>query len=156
MGLIMLLTRRGNPGLHGRKSFQWARFMSRVVNSLDERIKLDLLSRDVHQVRAAELLDDVYLHLAGEKHLEKPSLYLYGGVGTGKSMLMDLLYDTCGSIPSQRVHFHEFMLDVHARIHKLQRDTRGTEGDVLPKLTQQIAQQTQLICFDEFQITDIA
>ena len=68
-------------------------------------------------------------------------------------MLMDTLYEAC-SAHGRRVHFHEFMLEVHTRIHQLH--SRGTKGDVLPLLVREIAEQSKLLCFDEFQVTDVA
>ena len=81
-------------------------------------------------------------------------LYIFGGVGGGKSMLMDLFYDTVPVAAKQRVHFHAFMRDVHAQLHEWRR--LGQEDrDPLTRLAQKIAQETWLLCFDELQVLDI-
>ena len=99
-------------------------------------------------------------------------MYIHGPVGVGKSFLMDLFYasvtvpddDSCcnndshshkhAKITKRRVHFHEFMLDVHHRIFAYKQ--KHPRGDAIPIIAQQLAQEAQLLCFDEFQVTDIA
>lgn len=80
-------------------------------------------------------------------------LYLWGGVGRGKSMLMDLMADAAGDIPCRRVHFHEFMQEIQAGLHAAR--GRGEQDTVRP-VAEAVAAQTRLLCFDEMQITDIA
>ncbi len=86
-------------------------------------------------------------------------LYMWGGVGRGKTMLMDLYYEVTVIQRKRRVHFHEFMTDVHERIHEhRQAHKRGeVKGDdpILP-VANQIAAETRLLLFDEFSVTDIA
>ena len=84
-------------------------------------------------------------------------LYMYGGVGVGKSLLMDTFFDVAPIEPSRkrRVHFHEFMLEVHRRMHELRRDNPAM-GDPVPYVAYDISAATQLLCFDEFQVTDVA
>ncbi len=92
-------------------------------------------------------------------------LYLYGGVGRGKSMLMDLFHDLAPLKTKKRVHFHEFMLDVHARMkewrgfsgkERIAHGGKPTEDDPIPPVARQIALEATLLCFDEMQVTDIA
>ncbi len=81
-------------------------------------------------------------------------LYLWGGVGRGKSMLMDLFFDHAPVAQKKRVHFHSFMRDLHARIHQLR--TAHPEGyDPLPPLAAALAREAWLLCFDEMQVNDI-
>ena len=82
-------------------------------------------------------------------------LYLVGEVGRGKSMLMDLFFDTAEVARKQRIHFHHFIQNVHARIHAY-RKVHPDASDPIPPLADQIAAESALLCFDEFQINDIA
>lgn len=91
-------------------------------------------------------------------------LYLHGSVGCGKTMLMDLFYDEIPVEKKQRVHFHSFMLDVHSSIHKFKarlpprdpKSIRAQPYDPIPPVAEEISSQWWLLCFDEFQVTDIA
>jgi len=97
-------------------------------------------------------------------------MYIHGPVGVGKSFLMDLFYASVSvpddnscctndshkhiNITKRRVHFHEFMLSVHHRIFAYKQEY--PRGDAIPIIAQQLAQEAQLLCFDEFQVTDVA
>lgn len=86
---------------------------------------------------------------------ERPSgLYLWGGVGRGKSMLMDLFFDSLPFREKLRIHFHAFMLRVHGRIHELRRE--GDRLDPLGIVAAELAQHYKVLCFDEFQVQDVA
>lgn len=79
-------------------------------------------------------------------------LYLWGGVGRGKSMLMDLFVDSLAGIPVRRVHFHAFMQEIHSAMHDARQ--RGVE-DALAPAAAQVIEQVKVLAFDEMQITDI-
>jgi cell division protein ZapE len=80
-------------------------------------------------------------------------LYLCGPVGRGKSMLMDLFFRAVPSLRKRRVHFHAFMLEVHDRI---ERERRTGAGRPIAKVGRDLAAEAALLCFDEFQVDDIA
>ncbi len=80
-------------------------------------------------------------------------LYICGGVGRGKSMLMDLFFAHADVTPKRRVHFHEFMLEIHADIHA-ERQRNGE--DPIPAVARAVADSARLLAFDEMQVKDIA
>ncbi|MDT8406594.1 MAG: cell division protein ZapE [Methylococcales bacterium] len=80
-------------------------------------------------------------------------VYLYGEVGRGKSMLMDLFWQQCPVREKRRVHFHTFMLEVHDYMH---RHRKGPIQDPIAHFAEHIHHQTQVLCFDEFHVIDIA
>jgi cell division protein ZapE len=98
------------------------------------------------------------LGLARRQEDPPQGLYIFGAVGRGKSMLMDLFFDSAPVPPEhkRRVHFHAFMLEVHQRLHAWRQRTKGAEADPIPKLAEEIAAETWLLCFDEFQVSNIA
>jgi len=86
-------------------------------------------------------------------------LYVYGDVGRGKTVLMDLFFETSAVIRKRRVHFHEFMADVHERVHVYRQEIKSGEAnghDPIQRAAAAIAEETWLLCFDEFHVTDIA
>lgn len=96
-----------------------------------------------------------------ERSSEGPrGLYIWGPVGRGKSMLMDLFFADAPVAKKRRVHFHEFMLEVHDRLHRRREELAASgappEADTIVPIAREIARQTRLLCFDEFQVTNIA
>jgi cell division protein ZapE len=79
--------------------------------------------------------------------------YIFGPVGRGKTMLMDLFYEAVRFAPKRRVHFHEFMAEVHERIGVAR---KTVPGDPIPEVARALAREAQLLCFDELHVTDIA
>jgi cell division protein ZapE len=84
-------------------------------------------------------------------------VYIYGAVGRGKSMVMDLFFDSVpATIPKRRVHFHAFMQELHQSLHRWrQNQTQGMDSALL-QFAQHVARQTKLLCFDEFHVVDVA
>eukprot|EP00698_Gefionella_okellyi_P012166 TRINITY_DN3251_c0_g1_i4.p1 TRINITY_DN3251_c0_g1~~TRINITY_DN3251_c0_g1_i4.p1 ORF type:complete len:374 (+),score=85.97 TRINITY_DN3251_c0_g1_i4:104-1225(+) len=82
-------------------------------------------------------------------------LYLHGTVGTGKTFLMDLFYNNTNISSKRRVHFHGFMLEMHARIHDYKRKNTSVD-DPIPPIAEMLAREAWLLCFDEMQVTDVA
>jgi cell division protein ZapE len=140
-----------------------------------ERRQAGILSSDPAQALAAEKLESLARALAGYKPRNSEStgwlarfglrpasppppqgLYLYGAVGRGKSMLMDLFYETApvAADHRRRVHFHTFMQEVHQRMHALR--GQAETSDLIGAVADEIAEGAWLLCFDEFQVTNIA
>lgn len=100
------------------------------------------------------------LGLTGRKTPPPKGIYMWGGVGRGKTMLMDLFFEHTPTEARKHVHFHSFMLEVHKRIHAFREAQKAgkvaAEKDPLPALARVIVDQAWLLCFDEFHVTDIA
>ena len=116
---------------------------------------------DPRQAAAVEALarleGDLASHGAGwfGRPRGQRGLYLWGPVGRGKSMLMDLFFAAAQLTRKRRIHFHHFMQEAHARIHRWRRENPDGD-DPIPPLAAEIADEAALLCFDEFQINDIA
>ena len=146
--------------------------MTTLTDLYDERVAEGHILRDPAQEEALPEFERIRRELAEAP--EKPKrglfrkakvpeppkgLYLWGGVGRGKSMLMDLFVDSLGDIPSRRVHFHAFMGEVPERIGEHRRAHKNGEAkgdDPIPPVAAAIAAKSKLLCFDEFAVTDIA
>lgn len=119
------------------------------------------LKLDEAQARAAEKLHKLahalkhYRPGKGIFFKSKPprGLYIWGDVGRGKSMLMDLFFEEAPTAKKRRVHFNAFMVETHARIHELRKNGNGEE---IAAVARMVANDATLLCFDEFQVTDVA
>jgi cell division protein ZapE len=100
--------------------------------------------------------------LFGKRENAEPGikgLYIWGEVGRGKTMLMDLFFATCPVKRKRRVHFHAFMLDVHERLRDYRNKLKSGEipdGDPIHLVADDLAEEAWVLCFDEFHVTDIA
>lgn len=108
-------------------------------------------------VARLQVLHEALTPRKGRKLLAKKpdiqGLYIWGNVGRGKSMLMDLFFTNAPVPAKRRVHFHTFMQEVHARIHEIR---KNPTGDPVAILVGQLAGEVKLLCFDELQATDVA
>ena len=128
----------------------------------DEALAKGELKPDTAQDAAARrlmALADAFREKRGfslfRKQAEAPKgLYIWGDVGRGKTMLMDLFFEEVRIAKKRRAHFNRFMMDVHARIHAERQ--RAGSGDPIPVVAHDLAQDARLLCFDEFQVTDVA
>ena len=113
---------------------------------------------DAAQHRALEALERLYHDLTAKKKQKTiKGVYLHGGVGRGKTAVMDLFFACVPDfVGKRRVHFHAFMIGVHEALHKARSAKNGDSEVALLKYAKSIAAQTRLLCFDEFHVTDIA
>lgn len=148
------------------------------IAMLKNKIAKGELMEDEHQIKVAKTLQSIYEEIngykpeefnlldkwLGRKRKQPPKgLYIYGAVGGGKTMLMDLFYECCQIENKKRVHFHSFMVNVHNKVHEVKknivRDISSTKlqpFDPIPPVAKSITEEAWLLCFDEFQVTDIA
>ncbi len=122
--------------------------------------RLDLLAAELSARALASKGNPLGWFFGRKKPVAAPKgLYIWGSVGRGKSMLMELFYDFVRGPTKRRVHFHAFMADVHERVHAFrQKVKRGETKDTDPiaPVAEALAAEAQLLCFDEFTVTDIA
>jgi len=123
--------------------------------------RLTALERRIDQHRLARKSSSLGWLFGQREQAGAPlkGLYVYGEVGRGKTMLMDLLFETSAVVRKRRVHFHEFMADVHERVYVYRQEIKNGEAnehDPIQRTAAAIAEESWLLCFDEFHITDIA
>ena len=134
------------------------------------------IERDAAQERVVEMLAALEQRLAEHRLARKSSslgwlfgsrtegepikgLYIFGEVGRGKTMLMDLFFEGWPVLRKRRAHFHEFMADVHERVLAFRQQIKAGEildEDPIKLTAAALADEAWLLCFDEFHVTDIA
>ena len=149
-----------------------------VAEAYARRVRDGELARDAAQERVIERLDAMIGALERSRLSAKGSalgwlfgkagsrrpeavrgLYVHGGVGRGKTMLMDLFFHELPTPKKRRAHFHDFMADVHARIHAHRQAVKaGTArgDDPIGPVAEAIRAEARVLCFDEFSVTDVA
>ncbi len=148
-----------------------------VRQRYDHAVSGGAIERDAAQEEIATLLDRLIDEISAKRLAKKSSalgwlfaarkkthepvkgLYIHGGVGRGKTMLMDMFFDLVPVRRKRRVHFNDFMADVQDRIQKhRQARKNGTvkEDDPIPPVARELAEGAWVLCFDEFSVTDIA
>jgi len=141
--------------------------MTSVVQRYNELVAAGELRPDLEQAAAVTKLHALQQELEspppatgflgkllGRKAAPSPrGVYMWGGVGRGKSMLMDLFHDNLAITAKRRAHFHEFMLDVHARLRE---ERKKESGDPILPVAAAIATETRVLCFDEMVVNNSA
>jgi cell division protein ZapE len=143
------------------------RYLGQVARGAIERdpaqfavvVKLDKLAAELAERQLARKGSALGWLLGRNAPREIRGLYVWGSVGRGKTMLMDLFFEQVAVPRKRRVHFHAFMADVHERIHVFRQKVKRGEvkdTDPIPPVAAALAADAQLLCFDEFTVTDIA
>ncbi|CAG9560378.1 unnamed protein product [Danaus chrysippus] len=157
----IVYSQKVNDGVLSKDTHQ-----EKVVQHLQELYEeVSVFQRPVIQPKIGESLFSLFRKKEPQKIIAPKGLYIYGSVGGGKTMLMDLFYETVPIKEKLRVHFNSFMLNIHSRIHELKiksgkgassfRDEGSKPFDPIPPVAADITAESWLICFDEFQVTDI-
>ncbi|GMT00760.1 hypothetical protein PENTCL1PPCAC_22934, partial [Pristionchus entomophagus] len=116
-----------------------------------DRLRLEVIA---HRKKDEVATQSIFNFFKKEKSISPRGMYIFGAVGGGKTMLMDVFYSQIPGNRKNRVHFHSFMADFHKRMHELKMS--GNVSDPVSVIADRIIQNSQLLCFDEFQVTDIA
>lgn len=140
--------------------------MATIIDGYNARLAEGEIEADAAQAALVRRLDELEAELTacrqktgmlakvlGRTPEAPKGLYIWGSVGRGKTMLMDLFFEGTSFEPKRRAHFHEFMADVHDRIGVAR---KTVDGDPIPHVAQGIAKEARLLCFDELHVTDIA
>jgi cell division protein ZapE len=131
-----------------------------------QQLDSGLIQKDPQQLAVIHILDNIYFKLIKQTEVADQwlsrwrhpqltrhavtGLYVWGSVGVGKTLLMDIFYD-CLPVKKRRSHFHEFMRDIHQQLKQHQ-----GEKNPLARIAKTIAQDVQVLCFDEMMVDDIA
>ncbi len=131
-----------------------------MIEQYKAKISAHALTPDQEQEKAAHALEKLRADLLQKKcffskNKTVKGVYIHGGVGRGKSMLMDMFYESLPhNIIKRRVHFHEFMIETHDWLHA--RRAGKAVDNLLPEYSAFVAKNVRVLCFDEFHVTDVA
>lgn len=139
-----------------------------IFQAYDQAVARGALRSDPAQHELAQTLDRLatelaqYVPPAGFLAILRPQarpprgLYIHGGVGRGKTMLLDMFFKRVAVKRKRRIHFHAFMQEVHSAIFAIRQGGQDRNGDAVVVAARDIAAQARLVCLDEFQVNDIA
>jgi len=147
-----------------------------LARQYDLLVSSGRIGRDPAQEQVVALLDGLAQRLKAARAKSRPKpfgwvfgrrepeqivkgLYLWGAVGRGKTMLMDMFFDNLPTMSKRRAHFHAFMGDVHERIHAWRQEAkagRAKGDDPIAVVAEALAREARVLCFDEFSVNDIA
>ena len=141
-----------------------------LIDKYNLLIKEGKLNSDPFQILTLEKLNELSIKITSEKNknlfgkfsnligqgtkTESRGVYIWGGVGRGKSMLMDLFFENVNFKSKKRTHFHNFMAETHDLIHKLRKDE--SIKNIPDHAAELISKDSKLLCFDEMELRDIA
>ncbi len=134
-----------------------------LLERYQEQLRCTGFYPDAAQAAAVDALQSLYTRLMSANNASPgvfarllgrvetvPGIYIQGGVGRGKTWLMDMFNESLQTIPGQRVHYHKFMLDIHEQLKYLPKSP-----DPLVTIGKKIANHTRVLCLDEFHVTDV-
>lgn len=149
--------------------------LQKMKSAYDKLISAGHIELDANQVRLVNIFDELLNNLDKKRLSRKSSalgwlfakkvpekikgLYIWGDVGRGKSMLMDMFFEILPHKRKRRAHFNDFMQDAQERIHQHREAFKRGETkqeDPIPQIAETLAQDAGVLCFDEFTVTDIA
>ncbi len=119
----------------------------------DQRRCVDRLAQMQQELEAVPPRGSILWRAFGKKPVPPRGIYMWGGVGRGKSMLMDLFFDSLNIARKKRAHFHEFMLDIHAMLRE---ERKKEQGDPIMPVVKQLAEEARFFAFDEMVVNNSA
>ena len=137
--------------------------MPTILSSYKQLLDKKVIQFDEEQNVKVQILNKLFRHRNFildkikkliSKNNDPKGVYLWGSAGSGKTMLMDICYSNSEVSKKNRIHFQEFMIDIHNRLHGIRKNS--SMGDPLNIVAKEISNEIQFLCFDEFQVNDIA
>lgn len=131
-----------------------------LIQIYKQKCQSESLKYDAEQVKILAELENISSDLSSNSFFKRKTktqgLYIYGSVGSGKSMLVDVFFHNIDIRKKRKVHFHKFMQEVHDEMHKLKNKESKNLKSKLERVAAKISKENQLLCFDEFQVSDVA